>query len=76
MWEICVFGGRSPSAICGDRAALALSSHCRKSTALPPIHQDPFDRALIAQATAEEFILVTTDEDVSHYASERLRVIR
>ena len=42
---------------------------------LPPIHQDPFDRVLIAQETVEGFALVTTDHEISRYAGERLRVI-
>jgi PIN domain nuclease of toxin-antitoxin system len=42
---------------------------------LPPIHQDPFDRALVAQASTEGLTLVTTDADISRYASERLRVL-
>ena len=35
--------------------------------ALPPIHKDPFDRLLIAQATVEGITLLTTDELVSQY---------
>jgi PIN domain nuclease of toxin-antitoxin system len=42
---------------------------------LPLIHKDPFDRVLIAQATVEELTLVTTNGEISRYASERLRVI-
>jgi PIN domain nuclease of toxin-antitoxin system len=42
---------------------------------LEPIHQDPFDRALIAQATIEDLTLVTTDALISQYASERFRVL-
>lgn len=42
---------------------------------LEPIHQDPFDRALIAQATAESLTLVTTDSKILRYASERFRVL-
>jgi len=44
--------------------------------ALPAIHKDPFDRALIAQATVEELELVTTDGEISRYASARFRVVR
>ena len=43
---------------------------------LPPLHQDPFDRALVAQAMCEELVLVTTDELLSRYASGSFRVIR
>ena len=42
---------------------------------LPPIHRDPFDRALIAQAMVEDLDLITTDREISRYASARLRVI-
>jgi len=43
---------------------------------LPPVHQDPFDRMLIAQAIWENLTLLTTDAMVPLYASDRLRVIR
>ena len=43
--------------------------------ALPPIHKDPFDRMLIAQATAEGLALVTTDGEIARYASKILRVV-
>jgi PIN domain nuclease of toxin-antitoxin system len=39
------------------------------------IHQDPFDRALIGQATVEGLALVTTDREIAKYASERFRVV-
>jgi PIN domain nuclease of toxin-antitoxin system len=42
---------------------------------LAPVHKDPFDRMLIAQATVEGLALVTTDGEVARYASDRLRVI-
>jgi PIN domain nuclease of toxin-antitoxin system len=42
---------------------------------LPPIHQDPFDRALIAQAIVEDLTLVATDRRIAQYACERLRVM-
>ena len=42
---------------------------------LPPLHKDPFDRILIAQASVEGLALVTTDAEIIRYASNRLRVI-
>ena len=42
---------------------------------LPPIHRDPFDRVLIAQAMVEGLSLVTTDREIPRYASKRLRVV-
>jgi len=37
-------------------------------TSLPPIHKDPFDRMLIAQATLEGMTLLTADPTVAKYA--------
>jgi PIN domain nuclease of toxin-antitoxin system len=42
---------------------------------LPPTHKDPFDRMLIAQATVEGFVLVSSDREIARYASKSLRVI-
>lgn len=42
---------------------------------LPFHHNDPFDRALIAQATVEELTLLTTDKTLESYASDRLRIL-
>jgi len=42
---------------------------------LPPIHKDPFDRMLIAQATVEGLSLVSIDGEIAHYASQSLRVV-
>jgi PIN domain nuclease of toxin-antitoxin system len=43
---------------------------------LPSHHKDPFDRVLIAQATAEGLNLVTRDREMARYASHDLTVIR
>jgi PIN domain nuclease of toxin-antitoxin system len=43
---------------------------------LPPIHKDPFDRMLIAQATSESLALVSGDDKVARYASKSLKIIR
>jgi PIN domain nuclease of toxin-antitoxin system len=51
------------------------SEHVAVVYTLPPLHKDPFDRVLIAQATAEELELVTTDGEIARYASPRLRVV-
>jgi PIN domain nuclease of toxin-antitoxin system len=59
-------------------AATALPLHPQHVSgllALPPIHKDPFDRTLIAQAIAEGMVLVSTDAKVTQYASARLKVI-
>ena len=49
--------------------------HVTAIHALPPIHKDPFDRVLIAQATVEDLTLLTTDGEIPQYASERFRVV-
>lgn len=41
--------------------------HGQLAGALPPLHRDPFDRMLIAQAQAEGLILVTSDEEIARY---------
>jgi PIN domain nuclease of toxin-antitoxin system len=42
---------------------------------LPPIHKDPFDRVLIAQAMAEGLTLVSRDGAVGRYSAKGLRVV-
>ncbi len=49
--------------------------HVGEIFSLPPLHRDPFDRILIAQAAVEGLSLVTTDREIAHYASKRLRVV-
>ena len=49
--------------------------HIAAVYALPPIHKDPFDRMLIAQAAAEGLALVTTDKEIARYASKTLHVV-
>lgn len=44
-----------------------LSEHAVAIDALPPIHKDPFDRLLIAQATVEGITLLTDDVTVAQY---------
>lgn len=49
--------------------------HVAAVLSLPPIHKDPFDRVLIAQATVEGLTLVSSDGEIAHYASKGLRVV-
>ncbi len=49
--------------------------HVTEVYALPPIHKDPFDRILIAQASVEDLTLLTTDGEIPRYASKRVRVV-
>jgi len=43
------------------------SNHVLATESLPPIHRDPFDRVLVAQATVEGITLLTVDSLVSRY---------
>ena len=41
--------------------------HAAATSTLPPIHKDPFDRLLLAQAITEGMTLVTADKVLSRY---------
>ena len=41
--------------------------HTKSIQALEFIHRDPFDRMLIAQATLENFSLITADTNIRKY---------
>ena len=43
------------------------SEHAVTVNNLPPIHRDPFDRILVAQAMVEGIILITADPQVAKY---------
>jgi PIN domain nuclease of toxin-antitoxin system len=51
----------------GYRELHLTSDHGLAVLGLPPIHQDPFDRILIAQATTEAITLLTADSDIAKY---------
>ncbi len=51
-----------------------LSEHAVAIDALPPIHKDPFDRLLVAQATVEGITLLTVDPQVAEYPGPVRRV--
>ena len=42
-------------------------NHVQRAAALPAHHGDPFDRLLLAQAQAEDMILVTRDDALGRY---------
>ena len=46
--------------------------HAEKAGRLPPLHNDPFDRMLIAQALCDRLILVTRDRQIADYEVEIL----
>lgn len=43
------------------------SAHVLATAHLPPIHKDPFDRVLVAQAETEGVLLLTSDSVVARY---------
>lgn len=45
------------------------SQHAVGIDGLPPIHKDPFDRLLLAQALTEGFTLLTTDTHLARYGA-------
>ena len=47
-------------------------SHAVRMYELPPYHNDPFDRMLIAQSRLESMPLVTNDEDIRRYELETI----
>ena len=49
------------------------SEHTVFIESLPPIHKDPFDRILVAQATVEGITLLTADEVVAQYPGPILK---
>jgi len=42
-------------------------SHAEAAADLPPIHRDPFDRMLVAQAATEHLVLLTRDSQLAAY---------
>lgn len=42
-------------------------AHAVRATVLPPLHGDPFDRLLIAQALEDGLVLVTGDQAIMRY---------
>jgi PIN domain nuclease of toxin-antitoxin system len=56
------------SALLGGTVLSIRVRHVSALHGLPEIHNDPFDRILIAQASAEGLALVTLDEQIRRYA--------
>ncbi len=87
VWEISIKHAISPTrmsmsgndALAEFQAAgfnlLPISAeHAAAVDELPGLHQDPFDRILIAQALAEPLKLITTDSALEQYSELVLRV--
>jgi PIN domain nuclease of toxin-antitoxin system len=80
LWEIAIKTGRGRadfridagmlrrSLFDNDYAELAVTgAHAAALAGLPPIHRDPFDRMLVAQAIVEGITLVTSDPAIAKY---------
>jgi PIN domain nuclease of toxin-antitoxin system len=46
--------------------------HARSAGLLPPVHRDPFDRILVAQALSEGLPFVSNDEIFDRYGMRRI----
>ena len=77
VWELGLKIARGKLALPGDYAPRLLAhgfeelavniTHAARSTTLPPLHGDPFDRLLIDQALEEGLMLVTSDQAILRY---------
>ncbi len=53
----------------GFRLLSVTADHAVATVALPPLHADPLDRLLVAQAQAEQITLLTADATVAAYGA-------
>ena len=80
IWEVAIKSSLGRTDFAVDPAELRLSlitneyneiqieaAHALRGATLPPLHADPFDRILLAQAMAEGFVLLTQDAKVIDY---------
>ena len=58
--------GGTPAGL-GEAEFAVTSGHAVALDRLPPIHRDPFDRILVAQAETEGAALLTADPVVARY---------
>lgn len=84
IWEIeikrAVGKLRAPDDVPGDVVRFGLErlditfEHAYEAGRLPPLHQDPFDRMLVAQAKLERLTLATADAALAEYGVPILEV--
>ena len=58
----------------GAQALPIEHSHALAVSSLPPLHRDPFDRLLVAQAGALDVPIVTADPAIAQYSVKSLLV--
>ena len=51
------------------------AEHVVRVEGLPPIHRDPFDRLLVAQALSEPLTLLTRDPTLGKYSDALIRLV-
>lgn len=87
LWEVAIKQGLARSDFTVDARVLrrglldngyaelpVTSEHAVAIDMLPPIHRDPFDRILVAQAQVEGIMLLTSDATVARYPGPIRRV--
>lgn len=87
IWEIAIKHGRNRADFQFDPRKLRMNlldhdfieiaitgEHAVIVAQLPPIHKDPIDRLLLAQAMVEGLTLLTTDSQLACYPGPILRV--
>lgn len=77
IWELAIKQALGKIQQPADIARLVMDSefrelrigfqHALEAGRLPPLHRDPFDRVLVAQAQSEGLTLVTRDEEIAKY---------
>lgn len=77
LWEMSIKQELGKLALPGNPVAVLESSgfamlamnaeHAWRAGTLPPHHNDPFDRMLVAQAEVEGVVLVTRDANIPKY---------
>lgn len=80
LWEIAIKAARGREDFIADAGAIrealeangfhelpVAGQHAVTVATLPPLHADPFDRMLVAQALVEPMALITSDERLAAY---------
>ncbi len=88
LWEVAIKTGRGRADFRIDPGLLrrnlfdngyselaVTGAHAAALVSLPPLHKDPFDRMLVAQATVEGVTLLTADPAVAKYPGP-IRLVR
>lgn len=81
IWEMSIKVGNGRLQLGGDLATVVrdqvsgngieilpvTAEHALAVQSLPPIHRDPFDRMLVAQAIVENAVLISCDPNLAKY---------